>query len=61
MASVINKFKICDKITEDLQQKIKYFYVFKDWRKHNILFVTFDDMVYGLGSNMWGQLGLGLL
>ncbi|CAG2162574.1 unnamed protein product, partial [Oppiella nova] len=27
--------------------------------RHNILFVTFDDIVYGLGSNRFGQLGLG--
>ncbi|CAG2169643.1 unnamed protein product [Oppiella nova] len=26
---------------------------------YNILFVTFDDLVYGLGSNSFGQLGLG--
>ncbi|CAG2168443.1 unnamed protein product [Oppiella nova] len=26
---------------------------------NNLLFVTFDDRVYGLGSNRWGQLGLG--
>ncbi|CAG2172264.1 unnamed protein product [Oppiella nova] len=40
---------------------MKYFYVFSDdfWRDHNILFVTFDDMVYGLGPNSSGQLGLG--
>ncbi|CAG2167312.1 unnamed protein product [Oppiella nova] len=33
--------------------------MFDDHIGHNILFVTFDDCVYGLGSNSEGQLGLG--
>jgi len=59
MLSVINNYTICDQIPEDLKQEIKLFYVFDDSSGHNILFVTFDDMVYGLGSNSAGQLGLG--
>ena len=66
MSTVINNFKICDQIPQHLKQEIKYFYVFNDnfeFSRHspgrNILFVTFDDMVYGLGSNAWGKLGLG--
>ena len=59
MSTVINNYTICDQIPQHLKQEIKYFYVFKDLRGHNILFVTFDDMVYGLGPNWSGRLGLG--
>ena len=59
MSTVINNYKICEQIPQHLKQEIKYFYVFNDWDGHNILFVTFDDMVYGLGSNSEGRLGLG--
>ncbi|CAG2163109.1 unnamed protein product [Oppiella nova] len=37
-----------------MSEEVKY--ILND---NNILFVTFDDMVYGLGSNWSGQLGLG--
>ncbi|CAG2170781.1 unnamed protein product, partial [Oppiella nova] len=40
-------------------REIKLFYIFDDIRGNNILFVTSDDSVYALGSNRWGQLGLG--
>ncbi|CAG2100101.1 unnamed protein product [Medioppia subpectinata] len=35
------------------------FYIFDDINGHNILFITNDDMVYGMGSNYYGSLGLG--
>ena len=35
------------------------FIVFDDERGSNMLFVTDDDRVYGLGSNIRGSLGLG--
>ncbi|CAG2100538.1 unnamed protein product [Medioppia subpectinata] len=35
------------------------FHVFNDINGYNVLFVTNDDMVYGMGSNYYGSLGLG--
>jgi hypothetical protein len=40
-------------------KQIKYYYVFDDKRGVNMLFVTHEDRVYGLGSNLYGTLGLG--
>ncbi|CAG2113437.1 unnamed protein product, partial [Medioppia subpectinata] len=34
-------------------------HVFHDIKGHNILFITGEDQVYGLGINYWGSLGLG--
>ncbi|CAG2176191.1 unnamed protein product, partial [Oppiella nova] len=42
-----------------MKQDIQLFYVFDDSIGYNILFVTKDDQVFGLGVNSAGQLGLG--
>jgi len=47
------------KSEENMIKSIQLFHVFDDERGYNVLFVTNDDMVYGLGSNYWGSLGLG--
>ena len=62
--SIIDKFLICNDISEKLKKIIKYFYVFKinsdDYEeKLNILFVTTEDEVCALGNNNHGILGLG--
>jgi alpha-tubulin suppressor-like RCC1 family protein len=51
---ITNKLSINDWI-----KLIKYFYVFDDENGVNMLFVTHEDRVYGVGSNSWGSLGLG--
>ncbi|XP_054161078.1 uncharacterized protein LOC128959162 [Oppia nitens] len=43
----------------DWIKRIERFYVFDDDLGVNMLFVTIDDRVYGLGANLWGSLGLG--
>ena len=53
----INKFEISNNISENMKQIIKYFYVFDFGR--NILFVTIDDKVFGMGKNNDGVCGLG--
>ena len=57
MDSVFGKRLINDE--KILIQEIKLFHVFDDERGLNVLFVTNNDCVYGLGSNYWGSLGLG--
>ena len=47
------------KSEENMIKSIQLFHVFDNERGYNVLFVTNDDMVYGLGSNLWGSLGLG--
>src|ERR1700744_3106348 len=59
MSLLVNKFDICHKIPENCKIKINIFHVFDAWESSNILFVTTDDMVYGLGCNSEGRLGLG--
>ena len=51
----IDKFEMSENIPENIKQIVKYFHVFKD----NILFVTIDDKVFGMGSNYEGVCGLG--
>ncbi|CAG2112157.1 unnamed protein product [Medioppia subpectinata] len=56
------EFKICNEICDNLRQEIKLFHVINDYyyqERQNVLFVTTDDRVYGLGSNSYGVLGLG--
>ena len=55
MTSILNKFAICEKIP----QNIKLFVVLNDSKKSNIILVTKDDKVYGLGPNYYEVLGLG--
>ena len=60
MSEIIEKFKICDKIPQNMRQNIKLLHVFDDCIiDKNVLFVTLDDRVYGLGDNSYGCLGLG--
>src|ERR1700733_16089371 len=47
------------KSEENIIKSIQLFHVFDDQRGYNVLFVTNDDMVYGLGSNYYRSLGLG--
>src|ERR1700722_7159539 len=47
------------KSEENMIKSIQLFHVFDDERGYNILFVTNRGLVYGLGSNYWGSLGLG--
>ncbi len=47
------------KSEENVIKSIQLFHVFDDKRGYNVLIVTNDEMVYGLGSNLWGSLGLG--
>ena len=60
MSSILNKFAICEKIPQKIKSDINLFYIFNDYIKNkNIIFVTKDDKVYGLGHNYYGILGLG--
>ncbi|CAG2173346.1 unnamed protein product [Oppiella nova] len=60
MSDILGKFRICDTIDTNMKNKIKLFHVFNDYNNDkNILFVTNDDTVYGLGANNNGCLGLG--
>ncbi|CAG2111568.1 unnamed protein product, partial [Medioppia subpectinata] len=59
MSTIINTFNICNKIPDQLKRDIKLVHVFHDIKGHNILFITGEDQVYGLGINYWGSLGLG--
>ncbi|XP_054161076.1 E3 ISG15--protein ligase Herc6-like, partial [Oppia nitens] len=43
----------------DWIKSMERFYVFDDELGVNVLFVTTDDRVYGLGANYYGSLGLG--
>ncbi len=58
MSSDLDKFRICDKIPEELKQEIIIFHVFDDCNATNIIFITKNDRVYGTGSNHFGSLGL---
>ncbi|XP_054167186.1 uncharacterized protein LOC128964580 [Oppia nitens] len=55
MCELLDKFKLCSKITEQTKLEIKLFHCIDN----NCWFVTNDDQVYGLGGNKSGILGLG--
>ena len=59
----LDRFEISDKIPKDLKCIIKYFHIFKTkFQKQfytNVLLVTIDDKVFGMGENYCGVLGLG--
>ncbi|CAG2167946.1 unnamed protein product [Oppiella nova] len=57
LGSIINNFTIFAKVPDTLKQQIKLFYVFDDGVGHNVVFVTSDDSVYGMGINVDGELG----
>ncbi|CAG2101689.1 unnamed protein product [Medioppia subpectinata] len=59
MCAQLDKFDICAKIADTQKSEINLFHVFDDLIGQNILYVTHDDQVYGLGSNRFGSLGLG--
>src|SRR5882757_1954537 len=60
MSLILNNFKICRQIPENIKKRIKSFYVFNDWSSgSNVLLITFDEKLFGSGSNDWGVLGLG--
>ena len=59
MSELLNRFKICSKISEEIKQNIKIFHVFNDKNGKNILFITSDDKVFGFGYNTYGCCGLG--
>ncbi|XP_054161080.1 RCC1 and BTB domain-containing protein 2-like [Oppia nitens] len=56
---ISNLFELKMKTPNDWIKIIDRFYVFDDKLGVNMLFVTKDDRVYGLGANYWGSLGLG--
>ncbi|CAG2167092.1 unnamed protein product [Oppiella nova] len=59
MSTLLDKFRICETINTDIKKEIKLFHVFNDCNNENILFVTNNDCVYGMGANGEGCLGLG--
>ena len=58
---MLNSFIIFENVPRELKKIIKYFHVFKTRYFHgnNVLFVTIDDKVFGMGKNENGVLGLG--
>ena len=58
MSLIINKFEICTNISDTMKQTIVLFHVF--WTQNrNIIFITNEDKVFGLGNNSDGCLALG--
>ena len=55
----LEHFEICSKIKPQLKKIVKAFHVFDDEKGLNVLFITSDDNVYGLGQNSLGCCGLG--
>ncbi len=55
----LDHFEICSKIEPKLKKVVKAFHVFDDYKGLNVLFITSDDNVYGLGRNSFGCCGLG--
>ncbi|CAG2110814.1 unnamed protein product, partial [Medioppia subpectinata] len=54
-----NNYNNVNNNDENVIKNIKLFHVFDDHKGYNVLFVTHEDLVYGLGSNYLGALGLG--
>ena len=59
MSEQLNKFEISRNIQDHLKLLIRRYFIFDDYEGKNIIFIDEDDIVYGLGSNKYGQLGLG--
>ncbi|CAG2164601.1 unnamed protein product [Oppiella nova] len=59
MCSYLDEFSICNTISDNIKQNIILFHVFETDYESNVLYVTSDDLVYGLGYNYYGCLGLG--
>ncbi|CAG2175107.1 unnamed protein product [Oppiella nova] len=57
---LVTLFKICDKIPDEVKQKVTLFHVFLSTNNgSNVIFITNYDFVYGLGDNCRGCLGFG--
>ena len=59
MSDILNKFHVFSKVSPELKEKIKFFYIFNDKNGYNVLFITSDDKVYGFGANNFSGCGLG--
>ena len=60
MSELLNRFSIFSEISEEIKREIKIFHVYDDiYHEKNVLFITSDDKVFGLGSNAFGCCGLG--
>ena len=59
MSEIIDNFRICDVLSNELKKIIKRLYVFDDNKGYNVLFVTINDKVFGFGSNNFGVCGYG--
>ena len=59
MTEILNRFPLFEKVDESVKKIIKLFHVFDDYYGYNVLFITSDDEVYGLGQNSFGCCGLG--
>ena len=63
MSQFLDNFEKLREIPENIKKQIKYFYVFNDYNNYksrtNILLITFDERVFGFGSNFRGVLGFG--
>ena len=57
-SNILKPFSISKRI-EILKSFIKYFHVFNNEKGSNMLFVTNDNNVYGIGKNYYGCCGLG--
>ena len=59
MSSETDRFKLLNCVEDDIKETIKLFFVFSYGKNRNILFVTKDDQVFGLGDNEFGVCGIG--
>src|SRR6185437_13766217 len=60
MSTLLDNFRICDTIDTTIRHEIKLFHVISHYKaENNMLFVTNNDTVYGLGANAYGCLGFG--
>ena len=59
MSSVTDQCNLLNEVDDDLKETIKLFFVFSYGQNRNILFVTNDDQVFGLGDNEFGVCGVG--
>ena len=59
MSEILNKLYYRDDITDKLRIIIKRLSVFDNVKGHNVIFVTINDKVFGLGNNDCGLCGFG--
>jgi alpha-tubulin suppressor-like RCC1 family protein len=61
MSDIIEKFKIINKIEQEILNEINFLYVFKYLEsKSNVFVATNDDKIYAFGDNRYGVLGFGI-